>query len=611
MRICKPATSASFVLVCLLATSVFGAFSTTPPPCPWPGEPPLPAECNITSTNFGWNGAVNCLNALVRIYPTYFTGATLGLRKDNMAGPLLYANGVAGTGYADGNPSRIASVASVTKPIVYAAGLKLIQDHLSSPECAVLPDGTRGPDCVFPNGVESRVATVLARLDQRNGTNLLSFLNNHHLDVSAADRAVYDSWKFKSLKVKHLFLMTSGTPTLQYAAEYFCRDAQCTGAKPGDTLCPIGSWNHGGPHTSECGYSYLYNSYLERRGGIGALPDTCRPRPAAGPRDFEFDTYYGGNVYDPVRMQKKFERRYIGAPFVYNDCIFAANAVTGARAWTDGRKATAREIAIFSLGVPLQYEPGTGTTYSQYNLAMIALFIEEMERVSFNAYIKRKFFVPLDMLESFFVPERNRPSFAPGGANHYLSHGSTNSWDHSLDEGGTDTQFARLLDVKRIPTTPQRVIPDVAPGLWPNVAKGPDLNWDEARYGWETLSPEGGLYSTSADLLKFLRFLRNGRADSGTVILQPFWLGLLTNYIDPISGRTYGFYASGDQVGHGGFFGSLIARNKVKGLNTAITSSTLMPTPHGAAHRVPYCDLQYADRQRFLGALEALLQSEP
>ncbi|HEX2121416.1 MAG TPA: serine hydrolase domain-containing protein [Thermoanaerobaculia bacterium] len=619
MKSCKPAVLLTLALICLLTSSVFAQLTTAPPFCPNPGEPPLPAECNLTATNYGWGAAINCLNALTRTYPQFWPGAIIGYQKDWMANPVLYANGTTGSGFETGDASRIASIASMTKPIVYAAGLKLIQDHMDSPDCAFLPDGTRNARCIFPNGVDSRLNIVLLRLDKRNGTDIWSrWFNNEYLRVSPTDVTVresdvnnYNDWKHDKLRIRHLFTMTSGFPTLQFMGELLCGDESCPRQKPGDVLCPPSAWNHAAPHTSQCGYSLLYNRYLELRGGNGSLPDSCRPRPTNGPRLFDFNTYYGGVVYDPTRMQQKFERRYVGTPFVYNECVYVENPANGAGSWIDGRTATTRDVAQFYLGVPLQYEPGTRGSYAQANLAIVALLIEELSGISFNAYVKQKLLAPIGMTDTFFVPEKDRPSFAPGGVNHFLSHGSTDPNDHTNDEGGSAAQFARILDVKRVPTTPRRDIPDVAPGLWPNVVLGPDRHWDEGRQGWKNLSPEGGAFSTARDVLAFLRFLSTGKVGE-KVILNTDYLNLLTKVIGPNSqSRTYGFVAAGNRIGHHGFFGSVYERDKEKKLNTTVIAQNVLSTPHGGEQRVPLCEFQYNDRQRFLDAIETLLQSIP
>ena len=607
----------SLAFVLLWSIEAAAQLTTAPPPCPNPGQPAEPPECTITATNTGWNGAINCLNALVRVHPTLYPVSIIGYQKDSMSAPVLYAKGVAGTGLETGDTTRIAGIASMTKPMVYAAGLKLIQDHLKTPDCARLPDGTRGPRCVFPDGVNSKLDVVLQRLDQRNGTDIRNrWFNNDYLQISStnirdADKAVYDDWKRNKLLVRHLFVMTAGFPTLIFMGHKLCGAPECPAQKPGDVLCPPDSWNHAAPHTSECGYALLYTRYLELRGGFGNLPDACRPRPNDGPRVYDFVDHYNGEVYNPTRIQQRFERRYIGTPFTYGECVYVENPSTGTGSWVDGRQATTSDVGKFYLGLPLQHQPGTVETYQQAPLHIVSHLIEALSGFPFNVYLKQKFFVPLGMTNTFIVPDRTRPQFAPGGPYHRLSHASADPNNHALDEGGTPAQLARVLDVKRVPTTPLRDIPDLAPGLQPNAALGPDKHWDEGRFGWLNMGPEGGAYSTATDVLKFLRFLRNGQGTNGNGILDPAYLSLLTNYVDPVSSRTFGFARNGELIGHGGMFGGTYERDKAKGLNLVILGASVTNLPHGGAQRVPLCDFQYADRNRLMLAIEKFLQTIP
>ena len=590
----------------LFALASFAAPTNLPPACPVPPPPPpaIPPECNITPEQTGWSGAIGCLNALVRDHgDTMFPGAVIGYQLDSQNLPRLYAAGKPGTGFETGDVTKIANLASVTKVLTFTALVKLVHDHMKSPDCA---DPANNPRCIFPNGFDSRLNIALLRLDLRNGTdNYSRWFTNQYIEQGA--RAQQDAWKKQDLRIRDLPLMTSGYPTLIFMGYKFCDGPDC--AAPNEVVCPTNATS------GECWYARLYNQYLENRGGASApIPDTMRPHPQAGPRLFPFDTYYGGNVYAADRTGRKYWRRLIGEPYLFAEGVLQEDPATGARTWVEGRRATASDIAKFHLGLPLQLKPGTGYLYGQTNAYMAAFLIEQLTGIPFNAYVKRALFTPLGMNDTFYMPNRENPRYAVGGQLHYVVHGSTNPNDHSNDEGGTAAQFARVYDLKRIPRNVPRVIPDVAPGVFPAETTGPDLNWDEGRDGTMNAFPEGGAFTTGADMLRFLRFLRTGKAPNGVTLLDPAYLALITQNPSPISGRTYAFRSSTatpDILVGNGYWGTYVERDTNDCRNLTVLMQTIIDLPHAHPYNAQLCDEQYSDLLYLRGALINMLRTIP
>ena len=583
----------------------YAAPTHLPPTCPVPEPPPpaIPPECTVTATQTGWNGAIGCLNALVRDHgDTMFPGAVIGHQLDSHNVPRLYSAGKAGTGFENNDVTKIANLASVTKVFTNAAFVKLVQDHMKSPECA---DPVNNPRCIFPNGFDSRLNIALLRLDIRNRTDHYSrWFTNEYTEAQAQQ----DVWKKQDLRIRDIARMTSGYQPISFMGYKFCDGPNCN-PNGNEIVCPTNATS------GECYYARLYHQYLERRGGTTTpIPDDLRPRPSTGPRLFPFDTHYYGNVYNGDRMARKYWRRMVGEPGLQAEGILKEDPITEARTWVDGRRATATEVAQFYLGLPLVHQPAKESRYTQPTLYLAAFFIEQLSGIPVNAYIKRELFTPLGMSDSFYIPNRDNPRYAIGGNLHFTVHGSTDPHDHSNDEGGTAAQFARVYDIKRIPRNVPRVITDVAPGIFATTATGPDLSWDESRDGWINPFPEGGMFATGTDLLKFLKFLRTGKTPGGRVLLDAYYLGLITHGLDPISQRTYAFKSSNDnpeRITGNGYWGTFIERDTEACRNITVLLQTIIDPPHGYPYTAELCNEKYGDLMHLRGALINMLRTIP
>jgi CubicO group peptidase (beta-lactamase class C family) len=184
--------------------------------------------------------------------------------------------------------------------------------------------------------------------------------------------------------------------------------------------------------------------------------------------------------------------------------------------FVDGRPRPARTLTIEQVSghIMRTYEPVTepGETYlySTIGYVVAARIVESLSGRSINRFLAERVFGPLGMTDSFFVAQRTGD---PG-------------IDRWIDDGVTAEQRARIADVALV-TRDGKMPPEVAPG--------PDGRWDRLRRGWRFVFPDGGMYTTVVDLMKFLRVLRDG----GRPILSPEVTALLVG--DQGHGHTMGF----------------------------------------------------------------------
>ncbi|HEX7151598.1 MAG TPA: serine hydrolase domain-containing protein [Thermoanaerobaculia bacterium] len=540
------------ILSLLFAAVSFAQTGIHPPSCP-DVVPAIPAACNTPGT---WAAAAACLDAIAATHPTLFPGAVIGYQQDG--GPMnLYAKG---PGFAT---NSVVSLASVSKPFVSLGLVKLVQDHYASPACTPMT-----ANCVFPQKFETPLVTALTKIDQLRGTDTVTrWFNRTAFDDATLQR----SWK-NQIRIKHILQMTSGFPPISFTGYVFCPGGVCPEVMEHDVTC-----NPDQP--GACRQAYLYNQYLARRGP--AIPNGCRPRPASGPRLFNFSTYYDGRVDAPYKLMREFERRYSYEPGLFNECVLQENSLGSA--WVDSRTVHESEVAKFFLGMPLLSAPGTEYHYSQPNLYVSAYLIAGVTGQRFDDYLEAQLFAPLGMTDTSFV-------VAPGSPQHQ-----------------------RLADIKRIPTTPLRTLPDLASPVNLDSIYGTDKNWDELRGGWRNRWPEGGATSSAADLLRFLRFIRTGQAPDGRVLLNAESLQLVTTQVGPVGTRTYAFNSTGPGlIGGNGYFGTMMRRDLNRCTNLTVLPQIVTESPEGAPeHRVQLCNYQYGDVLHLRAALIRMIDGIP
>jgi CubicO group peptidase (beta-lactamase class C family) len=214
---------------------------------------------------------------------------------------------------------------------------------------------------------------------------------------------------------------------------------------------------------------------------------------------------------------------WIGSPGFTNECIYA-----------DGRCRPARTLSLDqvsshvmqSYGISSSSLPGTQYSYSTANYIVAARIIENLTGKSLNIYLKDKLFVPLGMNDSFFIAQKT----------------GTPIVDERMNEGVDDQQRARIAEVAII--TPDGTLP-------PEMAPGPDKDWDKYRKGWRYVYPDSGMYATVGDLMTYLRMLRDGGISQSRTILSRQLISLIVN--DQGFGHTmaFGYHAQTSPYGQG------------------------------------------------------------
>lgn len=128
---------------------------------------------------------------------------------------------------------------------------------------------------------------------------------------------------------------------------------------------------------------------------------------------------------------------------------------------------------------PLEFEPGTKWSYSNMGIATLGRLIEVASGKTYEEFMAERIFNPLGMKDThFFVPESKRSRIV---SIYQLADGKLKKVD---------------LGIEKMP----------------------------AKYG----APEGGLYSTANDLLRFYQMMLNGGALDGRRILSKLSVELMT-----------------------------------------------------------------------------------
>jgi CubicO group peptidase (beta-lactamase class C family) len=136
---------------------------------------------------------------------------------------------------------------------------------------------------------------------------------------------------------------------------------------------------------------------------------------------------------------------------------------------------TLAEVVAMAAGNPLNFEPGTRWQYSNMGLATLGRIIEVTSGQQYHDFIRARIFDPLGMKDSFFyLPEDRRPRLAS---------------NYTLTAGKLEKTTADIY-----------------------------------RKGSKYPMPEGGMYSTAADMAAFYQMLLDGGRD----ILSPASVELMT-----------------------------------------------------------------------------------
>jgi CubicO group peptidase (beta-lactamase class C family) len=162
----------------------------------------------------------------------------------------------------------------------------------------------------------------------------------------------------------------------------------------------------------------------------------------------------------------------------------------------------------------LSFQPGSKFLFSTANYILAGRIIEHLTGKSVNIYLKEKLFKPLGMEDTFFIAGKTGDKIV----------------DDWMGEEVTEEQRGRIPDLAII-TRDGKFPPEIAPG--------PNNQWDKFRTGWRYVVPDGGIYSTAEDLLAYLRVLRDGGVAKSGRVLSTEIADLLVK--DQGFGHTMGF----------------------------------------------------------------------
>lgn len=180
---------------------------------------------------------------------------------------------------------------------------------------------------------------------------------------------------------------------------------------------------------------------------------------------------------------------------------------------------------------PLEFEPGTKWQYSNTGIAAAALIIERLSGMPFETFLAKRIFEPLGMVDTYIYPPKEKFHRMPTA---YIQKG-------------------------------EELVKYTADPLGEGAMK--------FREGAKYPLPEGGLYSTAADLYRLYQLMLNGGALDGVRLLSPATVKVMTAlHTGDIEARPGAGYGLGWQVirgpegqgglasigtyGHGGRYGT-------------------------------------------------------
>ena len=186
------------------------------------------------------------------------------------------------------------------------------------------------------------------------------------------------------------------------------------------------------------------------------------------------------------------------------------------------------KAVLYYSQMPLLFEPGTKWQYSNTGLASLGRIVEVVSGMPYEKFVEERIFKPLGMKDSFFFP--------------------------------TPDRYARIAHV-------------YGPGA---AGSQTDLGDGIYRKGAKYSMPEGGMYSTASDLVRFYRMMLNGGTFNGKRLISKVAVDTMTELhtaaIDPSGhgpGMGYGLtwaiakdarattnLQSLGTFGHGGAFGT-------------------------------------------------------
>ena len=209
----------------------------------------------------------------------------------------------------------------------------------------------------------------------------------------------------------------------------------------------------------------------------------------------------------------------------------------------------------------LIFTPGTNCKYSSIGYMLLGSIVEQITQQPLSDYLRTEIFEPLGMTSTSLGTIANDPSVLPN---------NLPTWQHDADSWGWNSNY-----------------------------------WKQFAAAW------GGMYSTSADLIRLANmFLNDGRTLDGTVVLptpvvrsmianQTAALKTVTENSGPAKNWSFGFrmqwpdhpasfcdFVSGHTVGHWGATGTLIWIDPVTGSAACVLTTIPFEQSRDAIQRI-------------------------
>jgi beta-glucosidase-like glycosyl hydrolase/CubicO group peptidase (beta-lactamase class C family) len=231
------------------------------------------------------------------------------------------------------------------------------------------------------------------------------------------------------------------------------------------------------------------------------------------------------------------------------------------------RNARGREQYLRAIiEIPLEYQTGTGTIYSDFGPILLGLAIERVTGMSLDEYVRRNLFAPLGMRETLYNPLAQAVALA--GSSVQGSDESSPLFSR-IAPTEVDTLFRRQHMHGRV--------------------------HDENAFAIGGVAGHAGLFSSARDLAKFAQMLLNGGYFDGRRVLSAETINMFTRRQSNVSSRAIGWdtparnssagdYFSESAFGHTGFTGTSMWMDPARNVFVVLLTNRVNPTRENQRH---------------------------
>jgi len=228
------------------------------------------------------------------------------------------------------------------------------------------------------------------------------------------------------------------------------------------------------------------------------------------------------------------------------------------------RRARGREAFLDGIvRLPLAYEPGTRTVYSDLGLILLGFIVERVSGMSLDAFVQQRVFGPLELRETGFNPEEWLPP-----------------------DGGPATGAVRTVSRRIAPTEIDTVF---------RMRHVLGRVHDENAYALGGVSGHAGLFSSARDLAIMAQLLLGGGTYRGRTLIREATVREFTRrqsdassralgWDTPSEGSSAGALFSPTSFGHTGFTGTSIWMDPERDVFVVLLTNRVDPTRENQRH---------------------------